>query len=538
MKRPLAAVALCAMIGPHAAAQPAPGLTANCLSNLEQCFDRLPAQENGVLAFVPGQRMDLGGMKLEIRIGTWKPEPRPAPYTDAELLDLWIAHERPRAGQMPIAIHSFTSGSGVKGPLLWFDRPPGVSLGPVEHITLGALPRADGSLETYSIVGSGTFTGHGHPLPLRCLDSFDVNRFPGHGSRVVKSMDAGYSITLPFDWTRGGGETCGNSYMMTDETRRHSFYPSSSFIVINKPNDNALGIHTTFMEDPPAQFSRVASDDKWSGDGKLQEFTFDDGEQGLMKSGQKGDYQSSTYYRTLGHSMLRIMSGGGKDADMDRAEAVVRTIRPVPPDTNALDTDGRATHSCGFYRFTHKPEWIVADAEYTYMGSVNGDCAVCGPRHGNPKSESGMHQVSLIIHAQPRFDTEATDAIERAAKPVQEAATIGAGLKTETTDDSIRTGDGTQVRRQVGRMTIAENPSSSKRLAAAKNLGFFPRGGVTYAIHAPDGVTDLIATSQLQGPEIDSDLAEMDRIVTSIRFKGTPQVDQRAKPPTPPNAVR
>ena len=526
MKRPLSTVALCAVLASHADAQPAPGLSPLVLPHIQQIFDSQETREGDLFTMrkKPGALCD--GFELDLGIATWKPEANAQPggqdqvalSDGTDLLNRWIAHERPAAGSMPVAIHEFISTTGVRGRLLWFDRPPDVNLSSVVHVTLGALPRGDGSLQTFRFISSGACTGRGRPIPIRCLESFDVVKTPEHGTREFQSVDAGYSILLPFDWCLGMGETCGNSYMMSDEARRHSFYPGNSFRTIDVSSSPSANIYTTFMAEPAKSLLNTAEDDKWSGTGTLDEFIFADGAKGFVKHVSQNDFSSNVYFRSLGTSIVRIMLYGGKDSDIDRVAAVVRSIRPIHPEPPALDGDGRAPYSFGWYGFTHKPDWVVAESQYAYMGSIRGDCTLVGPRRGNPKSEMEMMQVSLVFQVVRRSDLEAEDAVRRANKPGVDAAMASSKTTSESTDDTIRTIEGVLVRRVVGRMSIGARASDPKYAAAMKNLGYLPSVAVRYVLHTPDDVAALVCSAQLHGPESENDLAELDRVMTSVRF--------------------
>ena len=179
---------------------------------------------------------------------------------------------------------------------------------------------------------------------------------------------------------------------------------------------------------------------------------------------------------------------------------------------------------------------IDPSSEYSYMGSVRGDCAVLGPRRGNPKSESGMIQVALTLRVERRSDSEASEASEHATKHARDAATKTSNTTSESTDTMIRTCEGVGVRRVVGRMSIAASGADPKYVAAMKNLGYLPSASVRYTVHAPDGVTDLVGAAQLHGVESEIDLAELDRIITSIRFDKIAAALKASH--TPPHAVR
>ena len=159
-----------------------------------------------------------------------------------------------------------------------------------------------------------------------------------------------------------------------------------------------------------------------------------------------------------------------------------------------------------------------------------------GPRRGNPKSESGMMQVALTFRVERRSDIEAIDAIEHATKQARDAAATTSNIASESTDTVIRTCEGVGVRRVVGRMSIAARGADPKYVAAMKNLGYLPSASVRYTIHAPDGLTDLVATAQHHGVESELDLTELDHIITSIRFD-KPGAAPKASP-LPPDVVR
>ena len=172
------------------------------------------------------------------------------------------------------------------------------------------------------------------------------------------------------------------------------------------------------------------------------------------------------------------------------------------------------------------------------MGSIRGDCALLGPRRGNPKSELGMMRVALTFHVERRSDLDANDAIELAAKPAREAAMANSKATSESTDGTIRTLEGILVRRVVGRMSIGAGAKDPKYAAAMKNLGYLPSISVRYVIHAPDGVTALVVFAQLHGPESEADLAELDRVMTSVCFKPPAMSNLAPEPSILPDVVR
>ena len=91
-------------------------------------------------------------------------------------------------------------------------------------------------------------------------------------------------------------------------------------------------------------------------------------------------------------------------------------------------------------------------------------------------------------------------------------------ITSESTNDTIRTIEGVLVRRVVGRMSIGARASDPKYAAAMKNLGYLPSVAVRYVLHTPDDVAALVCSAQLHGPESENDLAELDRVMTSVRF--------------------
>lgn len=507
-------IAGAAVAGPASAQPTAPsptGLSESALAGLRQMFDMAPAAADGEWVFTARPDQGCAGYRVELRTGIARPADAPRD------LQQWLAAARRRAGTAPSALHAYQSPSGIGGLLLWFDRSSPEHPNETEHVTLGALPRSDGLLQTLEMRGSGRCSGLGHAVPLRCPPWFDIDALDTGRPRLIRDAAVGYAIDLPFDWNFISVGYCGNSFMMSEEVRRRSFYITADFGrsvgVLPAP---APYLHLEVMEQPPGDLSIVARDDVYSRDWTTEDFAFDDGSRGIVRRTITKDFWGATYYRMLGTKAAKLAVHSPSPSpppDLKPLEDLIRTFRAFSDAPEHFDADGRIVEDLGLYTLTRTATWPLFRPRMT-SGSIAGDCEIVGPPHGDPTAELGIQKFVLRLHVERRSDLDAENADGRVGVPP--IPPEPPSLKRETASKTQGTVEGVAIEKSTVRLTRVANPSNPR--AAAIKRPPLTSLAVQYRIHLADGLTDLSASANVFAADAAADIDEMDRIMQSLRF--------------------